>query len=406
MNIIILTQYYPPEHGAPQNRLHDMAKRWVTAGESVTVLAAMPNYPTGKVFDGYRGKLASSETIDGVKVIRSWIWASREKRTLPQLRAYLSFVATAILVGAVRLRKADFLICESPPLFLGGSALILSFLKRAKLVMNISDLWPESAVQLGALGPGMALRILEWFEGLLYRRSAMVSCQTEGIVDGVKKRTPSADAFLYPNGVDPDMFQPRPKDASLAKELAFPEGAFIVGYGGNHGRSQGLRQVLEAAERLRGENVFFAFFGDGPEKDELVELARKMNLDHVRFYPSQPRERMAEVIAQWDVALAPLLDLEIFHGARPSKMFELMAMRVPFIFCGRGEGADLAVESGCALSVEPEKPEQLAAAIERLRSIPAEERWNMGEKGREFVLTRFNRIALAESFRLRLRQKR
>ena len=142
MKVIILTQYYPPEHGAPQNRLHDLAKRMKNTGHDVTVLTAMPNYPKGEIFTDYRGKLVVEENIDGIKVIRTWILPAKKKSFLRQLIAYFSFVKSSAFFGLLKLKKADFLICESPPLFLGATALVLSFAKSAKLMMNISDLWP------------------------------------------------------------------------------------------------------------------------------------------------------------------------------------------------------------------------------------------------------------------------
>ena len=405
MKLIILTQYYPPEHGAPQNRWHDLVRRWRTKGVEVTVLTAMPNYPGGEVFPAYKGRWSLREEVDGVPVVRSWIWASKKKGIIPQLRAYFSFVFSSMMVGLTSLSKADFLMCESPPLFLGFTAVVLSLLKRAKLVMNISDLWPESAVQLGMLKPGPALSILEWFERFLYRSSVLVTCQTEGIVAGVKKSFPGARTFLFPNGVDPEMFQPAPRDPALRRELGMPEEGLVVGYGGNHGRSQGLSQVLEAASILKKEKVFFALFGDGPEKEELQVKAASLGLDNLRFYASRPRQEMCRVQALWDIALVPLKDLKIFEGARPSKMFELMAGGIPFVFCGKGEGAELAERSGCAVIVPPERPRELAEAILKLSNTPREELRQMGEAGHRFVLEHFDRSKLAGRFLEELESK-
>lgn len=398
MKILILTQYYPPEHGAPQNRLHDLARRWLASGEDVSVLTAMPNYPKGEIFPEYKGKLVFEEKIEGVKVMRSWIFASKKKKTLIQLLSYFSFVFSSMPAGIFKAGKYDYLICESPPLFLGISALILKVLTGAKLVMNISDLWPESAVQLGILKPGPALSFLEFFEKLLYKSSALVSCQTEGIVAGVLKRYNKASTFLFPNGVDPDMFPSIKRDDSIKKEFNMPEGAFIVGYGGNHGRSQALSQVLDAAGLLKNENIFFAIFGDGPEKTELQAKAEKMGLEKLKFYPSQPRQKMSSVQSAWDIAIVPLKNIELFDGARPSKMFELMAGEIPFIFCGKGEGALLAEKSGCVKTVPPEAPEKLAETIMELKKAGLQERLDMGKRGRKFVLENFDRSKLAGIF--------
>ncbi|MCK5843420.1 MAG: glycosyltransferase family 4 protein [Victivallales bacterium] len=404
MRITILTQYYPPEHGAPQNRLHDLAKRLVACGDEVFVMTAMPNYPRGEVFREYRGKFVSSEEIDGVKVVRSWIFASKSKGTVAQLAVYFSFVFSSLIVGLFKLRKSDFLVVESPPLFLGFSAILLKFAKRAKLVTNVSDLWPESAVQLGMIGPGVALSALEWFERTLYKSSVLVTCQTEGIVDGVKKSFPTANTLLFPNGVDTDMFSIRERSAILADELSVGENKFVVGYGGNHGRSQALSQLLKAADILRESrpDILFLLCGDGPEKTELIIEAEKMNLDNVRFIESQPREKMADIQSLWDIALVPLKDIPLFEGARPSKMFELMAGGIPFIFCGKGEGADIAVESGCAVAVPPENPAKFADAILELANLAPKRRSKMGERGRAFVERSFNRAKLAENLRASL----
>ncbi len=398
MKIVILTQYYPPEHGAPQNRLHDLACRAVMFGHEVTVLTALPNYPSGQVFPGYRGRFSVAEDIDGVKVLRSWIFASRNKGLVLQLVEYFSFVFSSLAVGVLRLSRADYLICESPPLFLGLTALVLKYLKSARLVMNISDLWPESAVQLGMLGPGLKLSLLERFERVLYSKSAVVTCQTEGIERGVKKSCPGARTQLYPNGVDLDMFKSARKSASLANEIGVSSGKFIVGYGGNHGRSQALLQVLHAAEIVSGQNpdVLFLLFGDGPEKDELVSKAKEMKLDNLLFMPSQKRHDMMKVQGLWDIALVPLKDIELFKGARPSKMFELMAGEIPFVFCGTGEGAQIAENSGCAVSVPPEQPEKLAEKILWLAKMPAGKLKAMGCSGRKFVQENFDRAKLAK----------
>ena len=405
MKLIILTQYYPPEHGAPQNRLHDLARRFAAAGHDITVMTAMPNYPKGEVFPEYRGRFSMREELDGVKIVRSWIFASKSKGKIPQLTVYFSFVFSAIFAGVFRLPKADYLICESPPLFLGFTALVLKFLKRAKLVMNISDLWPESAVQLGMIGPGLPLRVLEWFEKLLYRKSALVMCQTEGIIDGVKRVSPETETLLFPNGVDLEMFTIREKDANLAKEFGVKDGEFVVGYGGNHGRSQALIQVLKAAEIVENKSdlkIRFLFCGDGPEKQELIEKTESMKLKNTTFLGSQSREKMADIQALWNIALVPLKNIELFDGARPSKMFELMAGGIPFIFCGQGEGADIAKESGSAEVVPPEDSAKLADAILKFAKLADADRKKRGRTGRRFVEKHFNRAKLAENLMKKL----
>ncbi len=398
MKILILTQYYPPEHGAPQNRLHDLAMRLDKLGCQVSVLTSMPNYPTGKVFDDYTGKFTVSEEIDGIPVTRSWIAAFRTKGVGKQLLSYFSFVLSSVIVGVWKVGEQDVIICESPPLFLGISAYFLSGIKGAKLVMNVSDLWPESAVQLGIICRGKIFKILEFFELFLYRESAFVSCQTVGIAVSVKSRLPDTKTVLFPNGVDLEKFVRHPKYPDFRSKHGIPEKSLIVGYAGNHGRSQALGSILDTAERLQGKDIFFAFFGDGPEKDELAESAKKKNLANVGFFASEGRDEMPELISQFDLALVPLRDIPIFEGARPSKMFELMSCRVPFIFCGKGEGADIAMKSGCAMVVPPENPSSTADAILKFADLAEKDRDELGAEGRTYVEDFFDREKIAENF--------
>jgi hypothetical protein len=151
LKLLILTQYYPPETGAAQNRLHALAKRLKERGVEVKVLTSMPNYPQMRVMEGYRRRCYKKEIIDGIAVQRSWIYVKNSKSILLRLINYFSFVITSFLTGAFRSGKFDYILCESPPLFLGISAFMLSRLKRAGMIFNVSDLWPESAEKLGLI---------------------------------------------------------------------------------------------------------------------------------------------------------------------------------------------------------------------------------------------------------------
>jgi len=145
LKILILTQYFPPEVGAPQNRLYELAVRLKNKGAKITILTAMPNYPQMHIYDGYRGRCFKFENLDGIKIYRSWIYVSKKRSLFPRLLNYFSFVFSSFFTGWFRMHRFDFLLCESPPLFLGISAYLLKKLKHAKLIFNVSDLWPESA---------------------------------------------------------------------------------------------------------------------------------------------------------------------------------------------------------------------------------------------------------------------
>ena len=190
MKFLILSQYYPPETGAPQNRLHSLALNLVKNGCEVEVLTAMPNYPKMEIFDNYKGLSYFNENIDGIKVHRSKIYVSKSKGVLKRLLNYFSFVFSSIRVSN-KLSKTDYVICESPPLFLGISALFISKKLKAKLIFNVSDLWPESAEKLDIVSNKFFLNLAYKLEEYLYKKSFLVTGQTQGIVANINNRFPN-----------------------------------------------------------------------------------------------------------------------------------------------------------------------------------------------------------------------
>ena len=395
MRLVILTQYYPPETGAPQARLSDLASRLRRRGHEVHVLTAMPNYPTGRVFDGWRGRLFSREVIDGNPVTRVPLFTTPSKRVALRLLNFGSFAVTSAVLGLVALDKADVLLWECPPLFLSPTAWLLARRLGAVLVTNVSDLWVQSAVDLGAVSNKKVIAALEKWEELTYRASSLVTCQSEGILAGVQERCPSARTLLYPNGVDLSRFRKVARNLAVRAEFGIPEGAFVVGYAGNFGVAQAMHQVVEAARLLQGRSdCFFLLLGSGPCRPEVERMAQ--GLRNVRFHDPVPSHRIPEILANFDVGVVPLARAPVLRGARPSKMFELFAAEVPFVFCGEGEGASVAQASGGALVVPPEAPSGLASAILELLDAGPERRQAMGRQAREYAERNFDRAVIAQ----------
>lgn len=397
MRLVLLTQYYPPETGAPQNRLSDLARRLAARGHDVRVLTALPNYPLGRVFEGWRGRLGGVDRVDGIPVLRSWILASPRKATVPQLAGYGSFALSSALAGLAALpARADVLMWESPPLFLAPTAWALARRLRARLVMNVSDLWPKAAVDLGVLKDRRLVAGFEALERWAYRSADLVTHQTDGLGTGIRTRWPGARTLLFPNGVDLDHFVRQPADGALRQSLGIPADVAVVGYGGNFGRAQALHQVVEAAACMVDRPVVFLLMGAGPCRPDVEARVRELGLANVRILDPVPRADLPALQSLWDVSVVPLADAGLMQESRPSKMFELMAMEVPFVFCGRGEGADLAAESGGATVVDAERPEALAAALGRWLDAGERSRRTAGRMARAFVAGRFDRAAIAD----------
>jgi glycosyltransferase involved in cell wall biosynthesis len=393
VRIGILTQYYPPEIGAPQGRLSELAEFLARAGHEVRVLTAMPNYPAGRIQPGYGG-VYRRETRGGVAVIRTAIYPTKSPRLLPRLSNYLSFVLSSSIVGGFVLRGLDVLLVESPPLFLGAAGVFLSRLCGARLIFNVSDLWPESAVRLGVLREGSAahrasLRLEAW----CYRRAWLVTGQSREIIGDVSTRFPGCRTFHLSNGADTDLFTPDRGTPDARAKLGAP-GVCVALYAGLHGLAQRLDQVLAAAELLTS-GLRIVLVGDGPERERLRAEAASRRLTRIQFLPPVPRSEMPAVLASADIALVPL-GFEL-PGAVPSKLYEAMATGRPVILVAGGEAAAIVRACDAGLVVDPGDVVGLAAALDRLEG-DAELRARLGRNGREAARRRFDRAAIGAGF--------
>ncbi|MBP9070416.1 MAG: glycosyltransferase family 4 protein, partial [Bacteroidia bacterium] len=370
MKLLILTQYFPPEVGAPQNRLFELALRLKSVGVDVTVLTAFPNYPQMQIYKGYEGKNYMYEEMQGLKVHRASIYVSSNRSIISRLRNYFSFVRSSVNVGKKNLEDHyDFLMCESPPLFLGYSAMSLAKSKNAKLIFNVSDLWPESAEKLGVVNNKFLLKMAYNLEAKLYKRSALVTGQTQGICKNINSRFPSVKTYWLPNGVDLDFYDPaKIETANWRTKNNLMPNDFIVLYAGIIGIAQGLEVILKAAAQLKDKPaVKFVLLGNGPEKERLQQLKAQMQLTNVVFIEGVSKNEMRGVLKEVNAAVIPLRKLDLFLGAIPSKIFENLAMKIPVLLGVDGEARDLFVNQGkCALYVEPENENDLAAAVSKL----------------------------------------
>lgn len=399
VTILFLTQYFPPEVGAPQNRLFELATRLKKQGIELDVLTAMPNYPQMKIYPGYEGKGFFKEEIGGLNVYRSKIYIPKSKGIFQRLLNYFSFVFTSAYTGIFRLKKYDYIFCESPPLFLGVSALLLRFVKGSKLIFNVSDLWPESAEKLGLVNNRFLLWMSYKLEARLYKKSVLVTGQTQGICKSIKTRFPGKDVYWLPNGVDVNYYDPAGMKSDWRKENGFNENDFIVMYAGIIGMAQGLEILLRAAEKFKDDSaVKIVLLGSGPEKEKLRAMQDNLGLKNVFFFDVLPKDKMPPAVAACDAAVIPLKKLDLFKGAIPSKIFENLAMQKPILLGVEGEAKELFIDEGrCGLFFEPENADDLAKKIDQLRSDRAACK-QFGENARQYVSEKFERNKIAGAF--------
>ena len=399
MKLLILTQYFPPEIGAPQNRLFELCTRLVQKDIEITVLTAMPNYPRMEVHDEYKGKFHVKEEIEGIIVHRSWIYVTKSKRVFSRLINYFSFVFSSMFSGTFRLNKFDYILCESPPLFLGISAVWLKWIKGAKLIFNVSDLWPESAEKLELVINKTFLKLATKLEEGLYKRSVLITGQTQGIVQNIKDRFPQKEIYWLPNGVDVDYYNANEITTNWRKDNGFLDKDFILLYAGVIGHAQGLEVILKSAKRLENESkIKFILLGNGPEKERLLQLQKDLEINNVFFFDSVGKHLMPAIIKASDATIVPLKKLDLFKGAIPSKIFENLALKKPVILGVDGEARKLFIDEGeCGLYFEPENEIDLSEAILKLIN-DNQLQLKLGNNGFDYVSKYFSRDKITNDF--------
>ncbi len=391
MRVIYLCQHFPPETGAPQIRVYEVSKELISRGHQVEVLTAFPHHPHGIIPEEYKGKFYMYEDWDGIPVHRSWIYPSPKGSFWKRLASYFSFTFSAFY-SLMKAKPTDVIICNSPPLFLGITGYLGAKMKRAKFVFNVADIWPESAVELGILKNKSFIRLAEWLERFLYKKSWKIATATEGIKEYmIRKGKDAADVFLLPNGVNTETFKPITKDESLLSEIGI-QGKKVFMYAGALGYAQGLDSVLEAALLLKDKqpDAHFLFVGDGQEREKLVQMKEDLGLDNVTFYGSVPVSEMPRMFSIADFSVVSLRNIELFKGARPSKIFPAISSGVPVLYCGDGESAAILEEYNCGKIAPPENPEGIANTISELMNIADDEYQAMSENGRKLAIEQYS----------------
>jgi len=400
MRILYLSQYFPPEMGAPAARVYELAREWAAVGHDVTVLTGFPNHPTGVIPPEYRGQLIRRERLDDINVVRTPIYAAANRGLIKRGLNYTSYAASAAALGPFLTDRPDVLIATSPQLLTAVAGLWLSALKRVPFVFEVRDLWPRSIVEVGALPAGHpAIRLLEQLEMFLYSKADRIVTVTDAFIDELGDRgVPRAKMRVVKNGVDLDLFRPSPRENEVRRELGFSPTDFVCLYVGTHGMAHGLETILETADRMREEsNVRFVLVGEGAEKAALKAKARSMSLDSITFVDKQPRSGVALYLAASDLSLVLLRKRPLFKTVLPSKIFEIMGAARPMVLTVDGEARQLVEEAKAGVFVKPEDAADLSETILRLKNSPSLCS-DMGSSGRAFVEARFSRKALAQQY--------
>jgi glycosyltransferase involved in cell wall biosynthesis len=362
VKVLVVSQYFPPEPGGSQNRLGTFATALADRGHEVTVVCEQPCHPVGVFQEGYGHRPVVVERDRGITFRRLWVATSPIKTTRRRLAFYGTF---AVGAGAAVLAapRHDVVFASSPPLPGILAAAQAATIRRLPLVVDVRDLWPAAAEALGELREGRVLRAFEHAERRLYRQARTVTATTRPFCRHIEGLAEGVTCVHLPNGA---------LDELVALPDSEPPAAspFVIGYAGNFGIAQGLEIALDAAERLRDEDVRFVLLGDGPRAGELREGVAARGLGNVELRPGVPVAEVAGFLQSCHALLVPLRDHPLLDDFIPSKLYDAMAVGRPALVAARGEAAALAAETGGGLVVPPEDGEALAAAIRRLASKP------------------------------------
>jgi colanic acid biosynthesis glycosyl transferase WcaI len=403
VKILYVSQYFPPEMGAPAARAAELSHHWARMGHETSVLTGFPNHPTGVVPAEWQSRfhrLRCTETVDGVSVERTWLWPLPNRKAHERIRNYASFCVSAAFSG-LDLRKPDVVIATSPQLLCALAGWWIAFWKRVPFVFEVRDLWPESLAAVGAAGEGTLLhRTLKVIAGFLYRHADRIVVVSPAFKDQLIRHwsVPAEKISTVENGVEADLFRCDPAASGMRKELKLAD-RFIVCYIGTIGHAHGLETLVAAAVELQTAlpNAIFLLIGEGAERQRIMELAAARGLTNVQFLGEQPREKIPVYISAADVGLVLLKKTELFKTVIPTKLLEYMACERPVVVAVDGLARRIVEEAGAGIFVEPENAEALAKALFDL-SKDAGRRRQMGVAGRQYILQNFSRKKTAQDY--------
>jgi len=371
IHILFLTDNFPPEVNAPASRTYEHCREWIRAGHKVTVITCAPNFPAGKVFEGYKNSLWQTEDMDGIHVIRVWSYITANSGFLKRILDYISFMPPAVFASFF-VKNPDLVIGTSPQFFTVCAAYLVSFFKRIPFVFELRDIWPESIKAVGAMNDSIIIRALEKIELFLYRKAKIIVSVTHAFKKTLIDRGIDGEKIhVITNGVDISRFFKADKDCALVEELGL-QGKFIAGYVGTHGMAHHLETILDAAAiaQIHNDDIRFLLLGNGARKQELIDRSVDMGLNNIIFVDSVPKADVARYWSLLDVSIIHLKKIELFTSVIPSKLFECMAMGIPILHGVLGESAEIVKSNQVGFTFEPENSKELYDKLLVLKDNP------------------------------------
>ena len=332
--ILIISNYYPPEKGAAANRIEQLALKLHQNNYRVTVVCPLGNYPKGKLFLEYKGKFSVSENRENITVKRLWIYPSVSKNILKRILSVLSF-SVGLFFYLLFFKTPKKVIVQSPPLLLSFLSVFVLSLKSKKIILNVSDLWPSAAIELKAIKEGsFSHKISLYMERFIYKKATLILGQSNEILTHIHSFYSDKKTYLYRNFPD-----------HKVSEMALKtdeNGPIKIFYAGLLGVAQGVFELCQNID-LEGKNIELHIFGDGAEKSQIEAILKLQTHQKIFFYGMLDRNELHEKLNSFDIAIVPLKTR--IYGSVPSKIFEYGALGFPILYFGGGEGAAIVAEN-------------------------------------------------------------
>lgn len=385
MKILFVTQWFQPEQfykGVP------FARALMERGHEVQVLTGFPNYPTGKIYPGYKIKFFQKEILDGIEVIRVPLYPSHDSNAVKRIANYGSFAITAAILGPWLTKKPDVIYVYHPPPTTYLPSFVLKMLYRVPVVYDIQDFWPETLAATGMLSNSLCLKLVDLYCKTFYKAASKIVVLSPGFKQKlIEKGVPKEKIkVIYNWSVDSQIAEVE-RDEKLAEELGFLN-KFNFLFAGNMGKAQNLSTLLEAADLLKNKcpEIQFVMIGGGVELGVLRSKASEMQLNNVRFLPRRPRSEIGQILSLANVLLVHLKDDPLFAITIPSKIQAYLAVGRPILAAVSGDAAEIIQQSGGGMTCLPDNAEQLAETAERFYQMHQKDLEAMGKKGKQYYL--------------------
>ncbi len=395
MRILFLTDNFPPETNAPATRTYENCLKWINMGHQVIVITCFPNFPKGKVFEGYTNKLYQKENIDGITVIRVWSYISENIGFIKRIIDYISYALTSFLFGLFI--KTDLIIATSPQFFTAISGRMLSLFKRIPWVMEVRDLWPDSIAAVGSMSKSsIPFKILKKIEHHLYLSASKIVVVTDSFKKYIIKehQIKPEKVGVFKNGVIiNNLKKPKLNDVIALKESLGLENKTVISYIGTHGLAHGLKFILESISKISNPDIHFLFIGDGAEKQNLIKHSKTLHSKNFTFHDSVTKSDIPLYLEMSDFSLVNLKKSDEFKNVIPSKIFENIAMYKPILLGVEGESKELIDKYEVGVCFEPENIESFLNALSNIQKLERESfKVNCNK-----MLTDFDRNNIAEN---------